>query len=539
MLSANARYALEFEVTVARAVRQGRLVPAELTDAYRLLAPANHPLLGDQRQVDLDALAAALSGLPTGFLTSQRLFVVPRLELFAHEPVPSVAFPAGRLPDGTLILECRFGHISLVNLAAGLAAITHEQEKAQKLLAAAAIDLTSPTAVAFALGVDETGLMAADQACEQALLPLLTGVAHLPEVQVHASLSTDAIGERATMRAQRVLGRLAEMGLIGRPLHLWLGSSIITECLSPYARDLRQVLSRWAGANPTLIGDDLEGANAAAGEDLAYALSHDFHRTDANLKTERTNADRSVGILRYEDDGAEFEIVDLGRVDPKVVDARLPPWQLDGIAPVLVRLALDAEDEEAHGLKALLQPLAPQLKSVSVLFDGMALSGQIGAILLPHLMVVWAGEEKLTVPGAAPLSATDVVSFADAVVTQGAVLSVPSASLLNPAGIVELAHTFGVAAISIGGSGVLRRLVDARWSGLLPTAVDVTWSLVSTRYASTGRPDLASLGAQSAVAVATLRRVLAQAEEVAPAPEEPPPDPRPKPRSGRAVRIKA
>ena len=501
MASPITRIAAEFEVLVERASRLGHLNPTELVQSYRLLAPASHALLNDPRRVDLDALATALSSLPPDFLDAPRLFLVPRLELFAHTPIPSVVFPAGRLDDGTLLIECRFGHISLVNLAASLAAITLEVEKSRALCNVAGADVTSQAALAFTLGVDETGLLQAHQASGGTLLPLLTGDKPLPDVQIHPSLTTESVSERATLKAQRVLGRLAEMGLIGRRLHLWIGSSVVTECLSPYGRDLRKVLERWAEANPSSVGDDIAATGAAAGEDLTYALAHDFLRTDPNLKRERADADRTVGILRDEGDDADFEIIDLGRVDPAVADARLSPWRFDSAAPVLIRIGLDAEDEEAAGLKTLLQPLAAQLDSVSILLDGMAISGQIGAIILPQLLVRWAGEEKVTVPGATPLNPDDVLSFANAVVTQGAVLSVPSASLLSPSLIMDLTRSFGVSALSVGGAGLVKCLADARWSGLLPAVATLTWSLVSTRFASTGRPDLASLGAQSAVAV--------------------------------------
>jgi len=392
--------------------------------------------------------------------------------------------------------------------------------------------------VAFALGVDETGLLQADEAAGGALLPLVTSATRLPEVHIHAGLTADAVRERAAMRSERFLGRLAEMGLIRRPIHLWIGSSVLTDCVSPYTRDLRQALSRWAESNPLLLGDDLGSSAIPPGEDLSYALAHDFLRTDQNLGRERAEANRQVGIQRYEDDGVELEVIDLGRLDPGVVDARLSFRELDSPAPVILRIDLDLEDDEAAGLKSLLVPLAPQIRSVSVLLDGTALSGEIGAIILPHLLVDWAGEEKLTIPGAVPLSPEEIVSVADAVVREGAVLAAPSASLINPDAVMELLRTFGVQAVTIGNAGIIRALADACFCGLLSSEVQISWALVSTHFASTGRPTLKTLGAQAAVAVATLRRWLSDREPTPRQALEPPQD-RPRPRSGRAVRIKA
>jgi hypothetical protein len=584
-----AQSAQELETLVARAARRGRIDIEELLAPYRRLRPGNHPHLADERRVDLDAMVSSLAALPPGFLDASELLVVPRLEPYDHEPLDSGMLPAGLLADGTLLIEASFSHVSLVNLAAPLCALAHEVEKAQSLLAGAGLIAASsepaapgdtevdgpshlfgdaapepgaapdlelavaePTEVngdaqvaatlariAFALGVDQTALEAADDSTDGRLLRLLLRQAELPAFWVHADLAPDATARRVVDHHGHILNRLAEMGLMDRPAHLWLGGGVISECLSPYVRDLRQVLVTWARENPGLCGDDIT-LQEPAGEDLLYALAHDFLLTDPHLERERETADRTVGIQRYPDATVPFEIIDLGRLEPGACDARLPPWPpLAAPAPILLRVTPDLEDTEGSGVSALLHALAPQLKSVTLVLEGTAVAGGPGTIVLPQIAVRWAGEHKVFIPNTAPLAADSFLGFADAAVQEGALLSVSAAALLSPEHVSALARSYGVAAIEVGAAGLVNAVADARWRGELPAAVDLRWALVSTVAASTGRPDLPSLSGYAAVAVAALRQMLIPPR----ADPEPPPrqqaaEPIP-PRPGRSVIIKA
>src|SRR5690606_37662773 len=106
------------------------------------------------------------------------------------------------------------------------------------------------TALAFTLGVDELALARTDEATEGALLTVLSNGWEIPEISLHAELDLAAQGRRAERRQSRVVSALAEMGLVGRPLHVWLGSPAITDCLSPYTRELREPMLAWAETNP-------------------------------------------------------------------------------------------------------------------------------------------------------------------------------------------------------------------------------------------------------------------------------------------------
>ncbi|MBI3179194.1 MAG: hypothetical protein HYZ27_06005 [Deltaproteobacteria bacterium] len=325
---------------------------------------------------------------------------------------------------------------------------------------------------------------------------------------------------------------MAEMGLIERPIFIWVGSDVITDVLSPYARELRSPLLEWAAQNPPALGEDLRDLAQPAGEDALYALARDFTASDPALANERTQADRTVGILRFDGDGLPFELLDLGRIEPQVCDARLADFTPPAPAPVLVRLTASLEDGEAMLLRTLLAALGPRIIGAALIMEGVALSGGVGAIVLPHLLVEWR-ESKLWLPNAAPLAAGDLVGHADAQVLGGAVLSAPAASLLSPGHVADLVRAYGVSAVEVGGAPALEALMDARLSGVLSPGADVSWALVGGQSTARGRPTLTSIASHAALALAVLHRLTG----TRPAREEPPPAKRRA--GGRSLRIKA
>jgi hypothetical protein len=590
--------ARELEALVARAARIGRLDPAELLPTYVRLMPGAHPQLASQRRLDLQGVTEALAMLPLGLLGAPAVRVVARLEAFDHEPVLGGSFSAGRLEDGTLIIEAGRGIMPLLNLTAPLCLLAHEAAKAQRLLEAAgfvqltddepqpfgadttgepddtlsidsvpasdgaheeapepeAADLAERVAeaeeepleaaangpplgeIAFHLGVDEAALVDADELTGGAVLLLLLGADPLPEILIHADLDPTAATQHAANEARHLLETLAENGLAGRPIHLWVGNDVITDCLSPYARELREVLLTWAAQNTEALDPEIAPLLDSPGEDLSYAVMHDFLRARDGLLDERARADRTAGILRSAGRALPFEIIDLGRVDASLCDARLPAWQIEPPAPVLVRLTADLEDDDAMAFSAVLEALRDQIAGVTLLLEGTLLGGAAGGILLPHLMVRWAGEEKLTVPAQTGLDPDELASLADVPVTAGAVLSVSSAALISPAHVSELARAFRVGAIEVGGAGLVAALADARWKGLLQPAVPVSWALVGARRVASGRPSVQTMAACAALAIATLRRIVGQPAQPKPAEPELPSRKTP---SRRAMFIKA
>ncbi|MEK7703399.1 MAG: hypothetical protein AAB426_00460 [Myxococcota bacterium] len=537
MMRAQEMAALEMEVLVARAARQGRLVLSEVLDTYRCLAPAHHAQLSNDRRIDLPALVGALTWLPPQFLGTREVWLVPDLALFTHSPVDGGALPAGVLDGGTLLLEAVHGQSSIVELAAHLCALTLEHRKARALHAALDLAVTPELAaaaqLAFAWGVDEAALDAADTATAGALLRFLLRDEELAQVQVHAALSREQLDVRGADMGARLLATLAEMGLAGRPLHLWIGSPMVTDLLSPYARELRQVLVDWARENPAALGDDLTPLPVDVSEDQLYAVAADFLRTDGALMTERLAADRTVGILHYVIDQVPFEAIDLGRIEQRVADARLAPFDVEGGAPVLLRLTPDPKDPDAATLRVLLTALGPQVRSVTLALDGRVPGRRAGSMVLPTHVRRFEGGERLSLRGVVRMNVEALQAHTDATVASGELLSVQCPRLL-PQSVEGVA----AAAIESGGAGYLAAVLEALDAHGLGEDTAIECVVVASARAGTERPHVATLAAHAAFSLARLHELL-------PAPRPAVPERRPRDAGrgratgARGVRIRA
>lgn len=546
MASSIGSHAREFEVLVMRGIRRGVLDARELLDTYVALQPASHPELGNRRRFDLAAVVGAMRRLPRELWSAPTVRVVPRLAHFTARPLEVNGVAAGVLDDGTVLLEARFGVVSIMGLAASLCAVLHERDKALELLAPLAESLAAselgptPSSVALALGLDEASFLEGCAATGDALLTVLDHDFVEPRPWLHPALEPRAIAERGAARGRAVVAALAEMGLFERPLHVWLGNPVITDCLSPYPRELREPLLRWASTRPAGLGADLGALEGPHGEDAVYAIAHDLIQVEPQLVGERIEADRTVGIQHRESDGLGFEVIDLARVDPSLCDARLFDFVAPEDRPVLLRLPIDLEDHAGALLRELLGALATRVASVTVVMEGSVLSGAAGTLAAPRLVVRWAGDEKLVVPGLVSLDDAVFSSFSSEAPRAGAVLSLPSASLLSSAHLDELVARVGVSAIEVGASGVIETLADAAWSGRLGQA-RLSLALVASRSAETGRSSVDTLTGCAGVALALLRGLASPPPyEEAPAPApQPEPTPRRPKSSGRAMRIKA
>lgn len=607
---------LEFAALIARSTRLGRLDPYELLESYVALAPATHAGLNNSRQLDLDALVAALGAWPYEFIVAPQVLVVPRLAAFTHTKVSSQGLAAGILQDGTLLLEGRFGLLSLIAVAGSLCAMAHELDKARALNPPSEEELfahddapaestqvdefdeplvrigshryggeptpmasqehalpdvddarttesdtgeaderttvsnsaeadesdtvTSPlddaiTRLAFAWGVDETRLLEADQKCGGRLLAMLAAHWEIPPVLIHADFDTVASSRSAIVRAERIAATLAEMGLLERELHLWVGGSTITDCVSPYTRELHDQLLAWAQTHPHDIGDDLDIAHSSADEDALYALCIDFLASDPRLLDERTEAERTVGILRQQTDSLAFDIIDTARLDPNVIDARLPDWAPKQNAPVVLRVALDLEDTHGIGFTRLIALIAPKLASITLALEATALEHNPGTVLLPSAVVSWAGEQLIQVPS--PTTATFTPksdAFDVQVVAGGSVVSVPTAELLSRDHVALLRQHYGARAITVGGDSLLSASVECVLGGLLAATMPISLAVVAAHYLERGRADLATIRGLSALARNKLSG-LGQPPTSGPAP---PPAPSKPPTSRRTVRLR-
>lgn len=539
---------------IQRGARLGELDLAALVDTYGGLSPSSHPRAGDPRQVDLDALVGAFSRLPPGICSAPRLRLVARLGGFAKGQQNHHL-----LSDGTMLVEIRYGMTQLAAFVASLCVLEHERRKAQKMFEAygAVPDDASSliTHMALALGVDEVALTQAQTASNGMLVPWLTGAASMPTIAVQPDVAPAAGEERARTHVQRVIARLAESGLLARPLHVWLGPQWITDCLSPFTRELRPALTHWAESSPPSIGSDLMRLPEVVGEDTLYAIAHDLLRLDPRLAEERATADRTVGIYRDSFDDMPFEIVDLARVELGSCDPRVTIITGADDGAVLVRIPVSSEDYGGVAVRELVETLGERLARLTVVLEGMALSGGAGSVVQPEIAVHWAGDGLSTFPNLAAWDEDSLHAFSDTPVVRGAIVSAPTPLLLSATHVEAIARRFRIAGVEVGHSGCLRGIAECMWNGRLAKDVPVSLAMVGTTSIESGRGSVRSITGVAALAIASLAQT-ARGEETPELPEptpEPPPPPPPKresrdrsgrptggkPHSGRGVRLKA
>lgn len=596
--SPDAEATREFCVLVRRAAKRGELDVGALIDSYMALAPAGHPHLDEPRKIALATLVDAIQSLPRGFLDHQDVRLVPDLSRYDLRRIPSQGPAAGVLEDGTLLIEARNGMSSLLSFSATVCALAVEWSKIRTLLAhwsdpeetpeedpeaslhenydddhapnpneaveddtehgsapaipasvgdeAAAIfddeiaDFASPVEIgtlAFELGIDERDFLDASSKTHGTFHELIERELRLPSLRMHADLSPRIAAKRGSARARYVHDQLVEAGFGERPVHLWIGDSVVTDCLSPYPRDLREPLLHWASTGPEQLGNDLRVDDDLVDEATLYALMRDFLTVDALLHDERAAAEGSVGIERCGRGSGALEMIDLDRIDPTAIDARLVEWH-SASGAVLLRIPRPVDDGAEEQIRAMLDAFGSQLESITLTLEGSFIQHHgVDTVLLPRLLLGWEGEEKITSPLPGALRAEEFMGLAST--SPQTVLSVPTASLLNARHIEALSAAYGVGAIEKGGAGILGAIRDAAWRGALLPTCSVSWTLTAAGRRVGTRTDLATLRSLSGIAIALLRWIGGNAtDSLDPQPPEPEKE-RAKVPSHHAFRIRA
>ena len=359
--------------------------------------------------------------------------------------------------------------------------------------------------LAFVWGTDPLTLVELDDESQGLLLSLLLGRSQIPDIDLHAGLAPSAIASHFAQQADRVLEVLAENGLMGRGTHLWLGPESITDCLSPFTRDLREPLLRWAEANVMLAGLDGSLPEEKITEDWLYVIAQRFLDGDEALLRERDEADRSVGILRHRWPGVNFDSVDLCRIEAGGCDTRLAQWRVGADAPILLRLSFGFQDVEQTFITRILEVIGPYLASVNVVLRGNILGPAVGDLLLPSMVLDLCGGEALALPNPSTLHADDLSLYAEGPIPNFPVLSAPSFRLISGEYLEHLKERYGVAGVHLGCSDSLRALQLALWSGSLQRETPVSTCLFQGKPRHGFTECLREQYALSAVAIAALR----------------------------------
>lgn len=356
--------ALEFEVWVARGAKRGSLALADLVETYGQLATALNLDTAQPRLLGIASLTESLRRLPRGFEEAHKLVAVSSLAAFEQSPIdPDAMFASAWLDAQTLLVACPDGLSSLVALAMAFCALLHESEKYKRLRAQTASESENIALYALAAGISLDEWRAADALAGGKLDAHLTALKP-PELVVHPNLHPSHHARRANAVAQRILSTLAETGLGSRPVHLWLGPCVLTDTLSPYARDLGPQLIRWAA-----------GPQNSAPAVNVYDAATAFLVSDDRLQAEQQVAERSVGICRLKHDAVAFDIIDVARLDIAACDASIVQLHhaqaSQGSKPIVLRLDATQADIAAPLVDHIARALGAQLLSVTLIAEGV------------------------------------------------------------------------------------------------------------------------------------------------------------------------
>ncbi len=172
--------------------------------------------------------------------------------------------------------------------------------------------------------------------------------------------------------AAHIFRTIAEKGLSQRKIHLWIGDDLILQWLSPYVRDLRNVMTAWAQHN-------------IHGEDEFYESIPRFLAADGRLTDERIRADRSVGISHY---SAGFDVIDTARLDPTAWDPRIKSASQGA---VIVRIDPNIDCDLIEIACGLQEQLA-HFSGVWIALHGVSVQGRHTIVIPNALLDLDSGE---------------------------------------------------------------------------------------------------------------------------------------------------
>ena len=175
------------------------------------------------------------------------------------------------------------------------------------------------------------------------LLKILSEARFFPRLHLRAP---PAVNARAEALWQEVLGALAEVGADARPLAVWVAPLWVTDIVSPYAREVRPLLKRWAEeyAGLPALAEALSTGDAPTPPIGAPRL---FVSGNPSVREEKEKIEAAVGIYSLSDpEGTTVaRIVDGARLDAASVDPRLGDLgRLEPPAPIV--LVLSGEDAD-------------------------------------------------------------------------------------------------------------------------------------------------------------------------------------------------
>ena len=229
-------------------------------------------------------------------------------------------------------------------------------------------DLGDPALIvpmALRLGVD-TEMLAMACSEDDTLWPRLAQLAQHPFSVRLLSRNLHVASARAEALWQDLLTALAEVDADHRPLAVWVAPLWVADLVSPYTREVRPLLTRWAAEQEELSA--LAAKLSEGDEDAAYLCADLFASVHREVREEKEGAEANVGIVTLHDsDGRALgKVIECSRLDAVNVDQRLGDLaRLTPPAPIVLVLA-SGDPDIAYALQRLLCEVNAPFSSVTI-----------------------------------------------------------------------------------------------------------------------------------------------------------------------------
>lgn len=232
------------------------------------------------------------------------------------------------------------------------------------------------TRLALTLGFDAAEFRGAVER-QPSLLERIVRLSQSPQLQ---QLKTRGITRgrqtpRATALWRDLLQGLSSLDADHRPIIVWVAPLWVSDLVSPYVREVRPLLARWASESEALA--NLGALVQSGDEDAVYLCSNLVTSFNREVRDERDSADASVGIFSItDDDGAAMaKIVDCARLEANAVDPRVGDVaKLSGPAPIVL-VFNEGDPDVGYAFSRLLAEVRAEFLGISVCFSAVGAPG--------------------------------------------------------------------------------------------------------------------------------------------------------------------
>ncbi len=507
-----------FTAEVLRGAALGHIEVRRLTELYKALAPALHPLAGDESRVDWGALSYAVRRLPENLTRSFVFLLTDNLPTVYASPAllfPFVATEARHrfvyemMPGKDMVL-IRNGMSDLMDFITCLCLFAVEAKKIRyrlnhpdyilalsRFLTTAdwieePAELSTPLVGGYDEGEDDEGLLerlpfAPEEREELRRLWPRGAASRVREIVFHRQ----AYSVDVRKQVNNFNGRLSELwaGQVGEAAERLLGvrpadfpadfevhlvssnTHSVSNCLNPFFAAAKDEILGWAERQ------GLRNPGWVEPFDEVYHLSRPWFEAFPSRRAEFDEAERAAGIVRLPETvttGIQVQLVDPASIRARPIDAGVAVGARGAAGPrsLLVNIDYAFGEQAEEIMRSLLLLFGRNVRTISVLGKAGALQGGRGDILLPSAFIEQANDAFQPLPDAAAGSGAGrrgrlERALPGRAVHSGPLLTVGGTLLQNRAMLEFYRRIWGCVGLEMEGIWYLRAVLEAEELGVL------------------------------------------------------------------------